>query len=362
MSLFIYIGWQRQADKSVLVKCVYAGEDGAAGQGAWDEAIADGSMVRGKRFIEPTGGGSLPIDPTPTRSTKPTFITKARPVHAPRVADPLKSIADHEQKTRDERSVLEKQRLARLAMTGDGPDATKPPSSPTIEEYVNAGYPAEAYPPSRLRRGRQPRPPILPRGSGEAEARSREGRGRPRGRAIAARRHLLRRLPRAKRPQRSPRLPKLKPARLPNPFQCPRSKLQKLPHLRPLPQSPRLRQRASSPRRNRRPTKINNMKSIKILIASAALAVASLSAFAQPYMVTTVQQGFPAATTITGSTATNFTTTVITSYTNVTTAWSASSAAFVNTTNITTSTNTINRAKFYVGRADLSAGHDQINR
>jgi len=124
MALFIYIGWQKNATGLPgKVQGIYIGNDGAAGEAAYEKAISSGKFERGVRVVDPSGT-TLPVDPTPTLKTTPTFINpKAK--NLPEVGTALPHIQEQEDAVIAHRlSEAEASRASRLAPS-EGPKKVK---------------------------------------------------------------------------------------------------------------------------------------------------------------------------------------------------------------------------------------------
>lgn len=70
MKPFLFQGFTRGNDGALSVEIVYHGFDGAAGQAAWEKAIAVKSYERGERHYL-IGGVPLPTVPVNTIETVP---------------------------------------------------------------------------------------------------------------------------------------------------------------------------------------------------------------------------------------------------------------------------------------------------
>jgi hypothetical protein len=156
MSLFIYVAWiKSEGGAPPVPRGVYIGENGVEGQERYDALVKEGVVARGLRVVNPSGA-SLPVDPTPTTMTKPTHIERPKPFKTPPVAEPLRHLADANDKLRKEREaeLLERQRKQRLNPSGGEPKADDVKQGPTLEEYVARGYKPESYPPMKEDGGR----------------------------------------------------------------------------------------------------------------------------------------------------------------------------------------------------------------
>jgi hypothetical protein len=162
MQAYILIGVKRPKSGGKTVECLYAGLDGVALEVAAKKAAATKEYVEIGRLTNPSCS-PMPIDPTPSTGTKPTFPRSK----AAEIKQAEKNDLD---KRQDE---IRRQRSNRLApktavpaakvddaqvhaeskqeQTGRYPGGASVEhlreDGPTLEEFVAKGYKAENYPP-----------------------------------------------------------------------------------------------------------------------------------------------------------------------------------------------------------------------
>jgi hypothetical protein len=137
MRALILIGSKRTKDKGLVPECLYCGLDGVELQTAADKAAASGEYAEIGRLIHPVAA-PMPIDPTPTTITTPTF-PRPKVLAQPKVkkAQAEEEAAAKRAKTNPAADIsLDKN--GSLNLRTDGPE---------FEEWIAKGYAPAGYPP-----------------------------------------------------------------------------------------------------------------------------------------------------------------------------------------------------------------------
>lgn len=146
---FILIGRTKKGS----LECIYCGDSGTDLEAAAALAAESKEFSEIGKIVNPSHS-PMPIDPTPTTSTKPRFPAgKPVEVEAKQFKSPFAKLEELAEKMRQERE----KGIEALPEIKVGPQVNQgaaqanpeidPNAGPTFEEYVKAGYKPETYPP-----------------------------------------------------------------------------------------------------------------------------------------------------------------------------------------------------------------------